>query len=386
VRRQRNHIDLTILIAVLILMVIGLAVVYSASSTWAWERYGESGRLLESHAVKVLAGFLGIFVFMNIDYMRYKRFTKWALLACALALVVTLIFGGELKGAVRALTIGGFSMQPSEFAKYALVFHLAVLLSQKKEQLRDFKTGFLPLMIWIGLVTLLVLLQPNFSNGAMIAAVSMLLVFIGGTRLSHLAWTVGALVPPLALYLFSAQYRIERIRSFFGGDGEINYQLKQGILAFGSGGIFGVGPGQSRQRDFFLPESYGDFVFSIIGEEYGLIGTIVVLLLFLLIALRGMKVAKYALDDFGRFLAMGITACITMYALVNAGVTLGLLPTTGLPMPFVSYGGSAMLVSSIAIGVLLNISSHTDLHPRLNGAPEGVRPIEPSQPAVGKVY
>lgn len=367
-------------------MVIGLAVVYSASSTWAWERYGESGRLLESHAVKVLAGFLGIFVFMNIDYMRYKRFTKWALLACALALVVTLIFGGELKGAVRALTIGGFSMQPSEFAKYALVFHLAVLLSQKKEQLRDFKTGFLPLMIWIGLVTLLVLLQPNFSNGAMIAAVSMLLVFIGGTRLSHLAWTVGALVPPLALYLFSAQYRIERIRSFFGGDGEINYQLKQGILAFGSGGIFGVGPGQSRQRDFFLPESYGDFVFSIIGEEYGLIGTIVVLLLFLLIALRGMKVAKYALDDFGRFLAMGITACITMYALVNAGVTLGLLPTTGLPMPFVSYGGSAMLVSSIAIGVLLNISSHTDLHPRLNGAPEGVRPIEPSQPAVGKVY
>jgi cell division protein FtsW (lipid II flippase) len=160
--------------------------------------------------------------------------------------------------------------------------------------------------------------------------------------------------------------------------------LQQGILAFGNGGLFGLGPGQSRQRDFFLPESYGDFVFSIIGEEYGLIGSLFVLVLFLVIVLRGMKIAKYALDDFGRYLAVGITSCITLYALVNAGVTLGVLPTTGLPMPFVSYGGSSMLVSSIVIGVLLNISSQTDLHPRITGAPEGVRPIEPSQPGRGK--
>jgi cell division protein FtsW len=384
--QQRNHIDLPILVAVLILIVIGLGVVYSASSTWAWERYGESGKLLESHAVKVLIGFLAILIFMHIDYRHYKKITKPALLACLLGLVVTLAFGGELKGAVRSLSVGGFSIQPSEFARYALVFHLALLLSQKKEGVRDFKTGFVPLMVWVGLVTVLVLLQPNFSNGAMIVAVSVLMVFMGRVRLSHLGLTLGALVPPLAVYLFSAPYRIERIKGFLEGGGSANYQLQQGILAFGNGGIFGLGPGQSLQRDFFLPESYGDFVFSIIGEEYGLVGSLFILMLFLVIVLRGMKIAKHALDDFGRYLAVGITSCITLYALVNAGVTLGLLPTTGLPMPFVSYGGSSMLVSSIVIGVLLNISSQTDLHPRIGGAPEGVRPIEPSQPAVGKVY
>jgi cell division protein FtsW len=166
----------------------------------------------------------------------------------------------------------------------------------------------------------------------------------------------------------------------------MNYQLKQGIIAFGSGGVLGLGPGQSRQRDFFLPESYGDFVYSIIGEEYGLIGALFVLLLFLVILLRGMKTAKYALDDFGRLLAVGITFCITLYALVNAGVTLGLLPTTGLPMPFVSYGGSSMIASSIAIGVLLNISSNTDLHPRIGSFIRGSSKMTPRESGIGSVY
>ena len=386
-QQQRNHIDLPILISVMILMVIGLAVVYSASSTWAWERYGESSRLLGSHAVKVLVGFLAIFVFMHVDYRVYKKISKPLLLLYAGALVVTLAFGGEMKGAVRSLSVGGFSLQPSEFARYALIIHLAFLLSVRKEAIQDFKKGFLPLMIWVGLIAGLVLLQPNFSNGAMIVAVSLVLAFMGRVRLSHLTGTAAAMALLLSAYLFSAQYRIDRLKSFLpDAGGETGYQLKQGILAFGNGGIIGLGPGQSRQRDFFLPESYGDFVFSIIGEEYGLFGAVFVLLLFLVVALRGMKIAKYALDDFGRYLAAGIASCITLYALVNAGVTLGVLPTTGLPMPFVSYGGSSMLASSIAIGILLNISSYTDLHPRLTGAPEGVRPIEPSSPVVRRVF
>ncbi len=385
-KKKRNHIDPLILTTVLILMVVGLGVVYSASSTWAWERYGESGKLLGIHAIKVLVGILAIFVFMQIDYKHYKKITKPALLVCIAALTVTLAFGGEMKGAVRSLSIAGFSLQPSEFAKYALVFHLAALIALKRDGVRDFKTGFAPMMIWIGLVTLLVLLQPNFSNGAMIAATGLVIVFVGRVRLMHVGLTLAALIPVMGVYLVSAPYRIERLKSFLIGSGEINYQLKQGIIAFGSGGLLGLGPGQSRQRDFFLPESYGDFVYSIIGEEYGLIGSLFVMLLFLVIMLRGLKIAKYALDDFGRLLAVGITSCITLYALVNAGVTLGLLPTTGLPMPFVSYGGSSMFVSSIAIGVLLNISSQTDLHPRLTGAPVGVRPIEGSSPAAGTVY
>ena len=385
-KQKRNHIDLLILTVVLVLMVIGLGVVYSASSTWAWERYGESDKLLGIHAIKVVIGILAIFVFMQIDYKLYRKITKPALIACLAALMVTLAFGGELKGAVRSLSIAGFSLQPSEFAKYALIFHLAALLALKRDGVRDLKTGFLPLMIWIGLVTVLVFLQPNFSNGAMIAATGVVMLFVGRVRLAHIGLTAAAMIPVMGVYLISAPYRMKRLTTFLIGSGEFNYQLKQGILAFGSGGIVGLGPGQSRQRDFFLPESYGDFVYSIIGEEYGLIGTLFVMILFLVIMLRGLRIAKFALDDFGRYLAAGITACITLYALVNAGVTLGLLPTTGLPMPFVSYGGSSMLVSSVAIGVLLNISSQTDLHPRLSGAPVGVRPIEGSSPAVGRAY
>ncbi len=385
---QRNHIDLTALVSVLILMVLSLGVVYSASSTWAMEKFGESGRLLGSHALKVLAGFLVIFVFMNIDYKLYKKMTKWVLLATIFVLIVTLGLGGEVKGASRWLRLGGFGLQPSEFAKYALIFHLCVLISEKKDRIKDFKAGFVPMMIWIGAVTLLVLLQPNFSNGAMIFMISLVMLFIGRAKLTHVALTFAALVPLLIAYMLSAEYRMRRIMSFFGGGtpGKTNYQLWQGIIGFGNGGIVGLGPGESRQRDFFLPESYGDFVFSIVGEEYGLIGTVFILGVFLTIMLRGMRIAKYARDDFGRYLAIGITSSITLYALINAGVTLGILPTTGLPMPFVSYGGSSMLFSSLAIGVLLNISSQTDMHPRLSGA-DGVNPIDPIQTAaVGKVY
>lgn len=372
-------------------MVLSLGVVYSASSTWALEKFGESGKLLGSHAIKVVAGFAAIFIFMSIDYRIYKKITKPILLGTILVLLITLVLGGEVKGASRWLRFGGFGLQPSEFAKYALIFHLCVLISEKKEQIKDFKTGFIPTMIWIGSVTLLVLLQPNFSNGAMIFAISLVMLFIGRAKFSHIGLTFAALLPLLIVYMLSAEYRMRRILNFIAGTSDTgnkgNYQLWQGIIGFGNGGVFGLGPGQSRQRDFFLPESYGDFVFSIVGEEYGVIGTLFIMLLFLTIMLRGMKIAKYARDDFGRYLAVGITTSICLYALINAGVTLGILPTTGLPMPFVSYGGSSMLFSSIAIGVLLNISSQTDIHPRLIQAPEGVRPLEPMQTsAVGKVY
>ena len=190
--------------------------------------------------------------------------------------------------------------------------------------------------------------------------------------------------------MVSAPYRMKRILSYvgFGSDETVtttaNYQLLQGIIGFGNGGIFGVGMGQSKQRDLFLPESYGDFIFSIVGEEYGLIGTIIFIGLFLTILLRGLKIAKYAPDDFGKYLAIGITSTIVLYAIANALVTLGLMPTTGVPMPFVSYGGTAIIFSSFAVGVLLNISSQTDLHPRERLFVE--QPSMKIEPAVGKIY
>lgn len=388
---ERNHIDLTALVCVLTLMVLSLYVVYSASATVALERWGSSSKLMVLHVVKVMVSFMLIIVFMNIDYRKYQRWTKRILVAAVVLLAATALMGGEVKGAARWLRFGGFSFQPSEFARFALLFHLCTLLAVKQDRIRDFAKGFLPMIVWIGIVLLLVLVQPNFSTGVMILAVSMLLLFAGGVNAGHLLLVSAAALPALALYMVSAPYRMKRVLAFIGfaedTASKSNYQLWQGIIGFGNGGLFGVGPGESKQRDFFLPESYGDFVFSIVGEEYGLIGTIVIMTLFLVLMLRGLKIAKHAPDDYGRLLAISITCSITAYALVNAAVTLALVPTTGLPMPFVSYGGSSMAFSAAAIGVLLNISSYTDMHPRwkrLHSFGEKKRPA--SVPAVGQVY
>ena len=388
-RAQRNHIDLSTLITVLILMVLSLGVVYSASATWAMEKFGESNRLLNLHALKVLLGLVALFVGMTIDYRKYKKLTKPAVILSIIFLTITLVLGGEVKGATRWLRFGGLSLQPSEFAKFALLFHLCALISTKGDAIRDFKKGFLPMMVWIGSVAGLVLLQPNFSTGSMIILMSMVMLFISEAKFAHLFGTVGAAIPVLAAVAFVRPHVMARIKSFIDGSasgGHLNYQLLQGIIGFGNGGLFGVGPGLSKQRDFFLPESYGDFVFSIVGEEYGLIGTVVFMGLFVVLLSRGFKIAKNARDDFGRLLAIGITSVITLYALVNAGVTLGILPTTGLPMPFVSYGGSSLLFTSFAVGVLLNISAQTDMHPRLEKTSAPEKASQPLEDQTAKVY
>jgi cell division protein FtsW len=390
---QKNHIDLITLVVALFLMVMSVGIVYSASSTYAQQRWGMSGKLLGNHATKVVLGFLVMFVAMQVDYHLWKKISKGLLIGIVLALILTRLTGGEVKGAIRFLRIGGFGFQPSEFARFALVTHLAVLLSFRGERVRDLKTGYIPLMIWIMLVTGLVLVQPAFSTGSMLFLVSMILLFLGGVKLSHLGLTLGGLIPMLAVYMLSAEYRMHRVMDFvrglFSDEGisKINHQVFQGLIGFANGGLLGMGPGNSKQRELFLPESYGDFIYSIVGEEYGLIGALAVLALFLVIMLRGIKIANHAHDDFGRYLALGITTGIVLYAVVNAGVTLGILPTTGLPMPFISYGGSSMLVTSLMIGVLLNISAQTDLYPRQTAGVDGTIPLKPQHtPAVGKVY
>jgi len=367
---RRNHIDVVTLIAVVSLMVIGIGVVYSASSTIALKKFGQSEAYLVRHIIKVVVSLVALFFIMKIDYHRYAKVRKAGLLIAVGLLMATLALGGEIKGASRWLRLGGFGFQPSEFAKFALILHLSVLISEKRERIQDFKTGFLPTAIWVALVTGLVLLQPNFSTAVMLFLFSLVMLFVGGAKIKHIVLSLGTLLPLLAIYVLSAEYRIRRVMAFLSGDhASSNYQLLQGIIGFGNGGLFGVGPGVSKQRDFFLPESYGDFVFSIVGEEYGYVGTMLLLFLFLIIFLRGLKIAKLAQDDLGKYLAIGITSSVILYALVNAAVTLGLLPTTGLPMPFVSYGGSSMLFTACAIGVLLNISTQTPLRPRVEQVP-----------------
>jgi|WetSurMetagenome_2_1015567.scaffolds.fasta_scaffold152740_1 cell division protein FtsW len=377
--KDQNHIDLTLLIAVLILMLFSLGIVYSASASYALAKSGNSEQFLTSHAAKVMIGIVGLFICMRINYQSFRKFTKIAVIGAVVLLLATFFLGGEAKGATRWLRFSIIGFQPSEFAKYALLFHLCTLIAVKGQLMQDLKKGFVPAVVWVGLVTALVMAQPNFSMGAMIFLLSLLMLYVGNVRLKHIALTFAILLPLIIIYMLSAEYRYHRIMDYaagsaglFNGPDSIDrfeYQLRQAVIGFGNGGIFGAGPGESKQRDFFLPESYGDFIFSIVGEEYGFLGTAFFMLVFLFIMYRGYRIAKYTEDPFGRYLAIAITSTITFYALINAGVTLGVFPTTGLPMPFVSYGGSSMVLSACAVGVLLNISSHTDLHPRAREIP-----------------
>ncbi|MCZ7558066.1 MAG: FtsW/RodA/SpoVE family cell cycle protein [Bacteroidia bacterium] len=383
---KTGHIDLYVFLSVLALMMFSVGVVYSASVSISGIRHGgDSDYLFRTHAVRVVMGVGALFLGMFVNYHSYKNVSKILLIIALAMLAYTLVGGAVVKGAQRWISFGPLRFQPSEFAKFALVIHLAVLLSTKQRYIHDFRNGFLPLMIWIFSVVGLVFLQPNFSTGAIILGISFMVLFVGRVQLKHIAGVALAALPVVLVYAVSADYRWNRIMAHFGGESAGGsagtYQIEQAVIGLGSGGVFGVGMGMSKQRELFLPESYTDFIFAIVGEEYGFIGALLVLALFLVIMVRGMKIAKRATDDLGRFLATGITVTITVYAVINTMVTTGLLPTTGLPLPLLSYGGTSILFTAYALGILLNISMFTRIRPR-----EIVPQEAPSGPRVGELY
>jgi len=335
-------------------MFMSLVVVYSASAFWSELKFQNTAYLLKSHLFKVLVGVILIFVIAKIDYHKYQKYALHALVISGFLLIVALGQKVIIKGAARWIHLGVFSFEPSEIARIAVLFFVAAYLSENSERLNDYRSLFKPLIISAA-VAFLIVLQPNFSTAVMIFAVIGLMFIAGGVRKLHLAALVAGIIVIAAGVLMFESYRVARVQAWMH-HGSGNYQVQQSIIGFGNGGIVGVGPGNSRERNLFLPESYGDFIYSIIGEEYGLWGSILVMSVFLFIALRGTAIAKLAPDKFGSLLATGITSGICLYAFVNAGVAIGLFPTTGLPMPFVSYGGTAMIVNSAAVGVILNIS------------------------------
>lgn len=365
-RPEPSNIDWLILLPIAGLLMFSVAFVYSASASFAAVKYGSSEELVWNHAAKVLIGLVLMIVFAKIDYRNLQGISATSVLIGVGFLLMVLVMGTEIKGASRWVRIGPFNFQPSELAKFAVVLHTAHLLSAPRATLRHWKTGIVPVLGWMLPVVVLIALQPNLSTASVIFLIVMVMMFLADVNGKHLAAVVGAGAVIAGLYAVSAEYRLRRLMVFFGmGEDEpVRYQLDQALIAFGNGGITGVGPGQSRQRDWFLPESYGDFIFSIVGEEYGFIGVSLLIIAFVLIMWRGYTVAKKAPDAFGRLLAAGITTTLAVYAFVNAGVTCGVLPTTGLPMPFISYGGSSVFFSAIAVGVLLNISSQAGVYRR----------------------
>ncbi|MBK6507907.1 MAG: putative lipid II flippase FtsW [Ignavibacteria bacterium] len=361
-----NHkykIDIWILISVLVLMIFSIGVVYSASASFALDKFQDSRYLFKQHLIKVVFSVAALFILAKVDYKILERFAKPMIILSILLLIYTVFLGSSpIKGASRWISIGPVNFQPSEIARYSLIIYLALLLARKKDYMNLLYKGYLPVLFYIITVTGLVLIQPNLSVAIIIFSTSMLMIFLSQAKLKHIGFTFASLVPIVTIFIMSKDYIIARLTSYseYKSSGSTSYQLQQALIGFGNGGLTGVGPGNSNQREFFLPEAHGDFIYSIIGEEYGFIGTFAILCLYFILIYRGYMVAKETADEFGKFLAFGITTLITINALVNMSVASGVIPTTGVTLPFVSYGGTSIIFSAMAVGVLLNISAQRE--------------------------
>ena len=366
-KNQIGHIDWFIFFPVVGLLLFSTAFVYSASAPTAAERFGSVDSLLINHAIRIALSLITLLFVSKIPYQIYQKFSKPIFLTSIVFLILVLIIGDELKGANRWLSLGFISFQPVEIVKFTIVIYFSALLVKKQNVIKNFNEGFLPFILWIIVICILIALQPNFSNMFLIFILAMTMLFVGNTNLLHLFATavIGAIAA--GIFAVAAPYRMARILAYFGiGDSAptvTGYQLQQALIALGNGGFFGIGPGQSKQSHLFLPESYVDFIFSIIGEEYGFIGLLLIFAAFGIIFFRGMLIAKKAPDQFGYFLSIGIVLTLAIYLFTNVAVNTGLLPTTGVPLPFLSYGGTAVIFYSAAIGILLNISSQANVYP-----------------------
>lgn len=361
--KTRNRSDIWLLFSVIVLMIFSVGVVYSASASFSLEKFQDTRYLFKQHLFKVIIAAVALIAFAKLDYRLFERIAKPLMWISILLLIYTVVAGtSPIKGATRWISIGPVNFQPSEAARYALVIYIALLLARKKDYMNLLYRGYLPVLFYVLVVSGLVLIQPNFSMSIIIFSTSMIMIFLSRARLRHIGITFASLVPFVAVFVLSKDYILARLSSYteYRSGESTSYQLQQALIGFGNGGITGVGPGNSNQRDFFLPEAHGDFIYSIIGEEYGFIGTLSILVLYVTIVCRGYTIAKTAGDEFGKYLAFGITTLVTLNALVNMSVASGVIPTTGVTLPFVSYGGTSIIFSAAAMGILLNISSQRE--------------------------
>jgi len=354
--------DLGLLFPVLLLVGMGIVMVYSASSALALERYGSDYYFLKRQAVFSLMGILVLVAFSYIPFRLYRPLT-YPILGAAMVMLAVVAFTGlgvTVGGASRWLQLGPIRFQPSELARLALVIYMAYSMSKKDEQLRDFYVGFFPHFIVAGLFFVLLMAQPDFGSAVVFGALTWIMLFVGGCRLTHLISVILFVAPMAFLFLTQAEYRMRRLMSFLDPwkyTSDEGYQIVHSLMAFGSGGITGAGVGKGYQKLFYLPEPHTDFIFSVVGEELGLIGVMVVILLYGIMLMRGVQIARNAKDPFGSFLAMGITVTLGLQVCINMGVALGLLPTKGLTLPFLSYGGTSLLINMAAIGIMMNVGA-----------------------------
>jgi len=359
-RRARIHLFMI----TIILICLGMVMVYSSSAVLAFERYRDSAFFLKRQGLFFLIGILILPFVLGIDYRSLKRFSKPLIIFSLFLLILVLIpgIGYSVGGARRWFKVFGFSFQPSELTLLSFIIYLAEFLSREDKDIKNLFSGLLPSLLVAGIFVFLILLQPDFGIAFLIGIISFILLFIGGIRFFHLAFLSLLSLPVICLCIFTVPYRLLRIVSFLNPWADpqgAGFQIIQSQITLGSGGIFGLGLGKGRQKLFFLPADHTDFIFSNIGEELGLIGTLFVLILFLLILIYGFKIIRNCHDSFGFYLGFGIVLAILLKAIVHMAVGVGLLPTKGLPLPFISYGGSSFLFDLISIGILLNIAKNS---------------------------
>ncbi|MCB2225300.1 MAG: putative lipid II flippase FtsW [Desulfarculaceae bacterium] len=354
--------DPWVLLAALALAGVGLLMVYSAGSALAARRYLDGHYFLKAQGLHMTVGVAIMIALALFNYRRLERLAYPILFAVLGLLFLVLVpgVGHEAGGAVRWLRFGGFSLQPAELAKPALVIYLAYSLSRHSDQVKSLSHGLLPHLGVTALLILPVLLEPDLGMSVILFTLACLMLFVAGVRLSYLLGLL-ALAAPLGWFMVSHYaWRFKRILAFldpWSDAGGAGFQIIHSFYALGSGGLWGVGLGASKQKLFYLPEPQTDFIFSVLGEELGLWGVLLVVGLFLLIIVRGVKIALEARELFGTYLAMGATLIIGLQAFINAGVVMGLLPTKGLTMPFISYGGSSLLVNFSCVGLLLSVAA-----------------------------
>jgi cell division protein FtsW len=360
-KKASYNYDPVILIAVTLLIGIGLVAVYSASSILAAERYGDHYYYLRKQIIFCLFGVLLMILAKNINYLLYRRLVYFFLGSNLVLLILLLVpgLGVKVGGAQRWFRFGFISMQPSEAAKLSLAIFMAHSMSKNIENMGTLFHGLFPHLLVGAIFMALILLQPDLGTAVIIGMWILILLFIGGVNLGQLLVLLGLLTPFVFYLTSNTAYRLNRWWAFLNPWEDphgFGFQIIHSFLAFGSGGLLGVGLGNSKQKLFYLPEPHTDFILSIIAEEIGFIGVSILLILFALVVIRGIKIALNTPELFGTYLALGISCMLAVQVIVNIGVVMALLPTKGLTLPFISYGGSSLIVNLIGIGILMNIS------------------------------
>jgi len=355
-----DRVDRGILLVTVVLMVIGVIMVASASQVVAESKFSSPFFFLQRHALRVLMAIFVMFLFYKIPYSILGRFSLFIYLGSVVLLIAIFFWGHEVRSANRWLPMFNFALQPVEFAKVALVIFIASRISDESRNPVRFREVVLPIIVSALFMALLVALQPNVSNAVLIMIIAFMMLYIGGCKLLHIVPIYAGLSAIAFPFLYRLPVVQTRLQAFLNRTEylkSLNWQVEQSLIAIGSGFLFGSGPGRGHQKFNFLPDPHTDFIYSIIGEEVGFLGTLLVLILFVYLFMKSLKVAREAPDKFSSLLVFGLGLMIFTTAIINISMALGIIPTAGMPLPFISYGGSSLIAACASMGMILNISS-----------------------------